>query len=110
VACPYVLGTVTCSSTCSAGISEWPGWVHVVLPVLVRAVIPGQEILEDCPCIVTVICPSTPIADLSERPLQDNMEVLTASTAEGVCAIGAGINTNVKQVIAEAFKEGLGSL
>jgi hypothetical protein len=101
---------VTCSSTCSARVSEWPSWIHVVLPVLVRAIIPGQEILEDCPWIVTVVCPSTPVADLSERPLEYYVEVLAASTTEGVCAIGAGINTNVKQVIAEAFKEGLGSL
>jgi hypothetical protein len=60
------LGTVTSPSAGGANVSAWPSWIHIMLSLLIRVVVPIQQILEDCARVVKVVSPATPIADLSE--------------------------------------------
>jgi len=84
--------------------------VEVVLALQEWCISPREQILEYRSWIVKALCPASPGADLAEWPTQHYSKVLAASAAERVSSIGPRINANVKEVVAEALKEGVGSL
>jgi hypothetical protein len=102
--------TRACATTSCAWVTACTIGVEVILTLEERCISPGEEILEYCSRVVKTLSPTSPGADLAERPTQHYGEVLAASTTERVSSVRSWINADVKEVIAEALEEGFTGL